>query len=142
MFILFTSAVVAQNNTEVPEVNTNNATNSYNKISVSEPQQDTVKVLEQIELENASKKSKSVSKDYKGAATKAEAADAESIQTISTSFTYSKQQSSNQRTQRSPSAVQQKQMDYVVDQLEENSPESFEYNYFKYVAGNYDVSLI
>lgn len=140
MLVLLSATAIAQNNTQVPEVNSNKATNTYN--SISEPQQDSVKVLQELEIENATKKSKSATKDYKGAATKAEAADAESIQTISTSFTYSKQQSSNQRTQRSPSAVQQKQMDIVVDQLEENSPESFEYNYFKYVAGNYDVSLI
>ena len=47
-----------------------------------------------------------------------------------------------QRTRRSPSAVQQAQMNAVVSSLENNSPNSFEYHYFKYLSGNYDISLI
>lgn len=146
LILLFISAsTVAQNNTQVPEVNNNSTKNSYNTISTGEPQQDSVKILEELEIENTTKKAKSVSKEYKGSADKSiksEASDEMSEKAVSSSFTYTKQQSSSQRTQRSPSAIQQKQMNQVVDQLEENSPESFEYNYFKYVAGNYDVSLI
>ena len=33
-------------------------------------------------------------------------------------------------------------MDNLVESLEKNAPESFEYHYFKYVAGNYNVVLI
>jgi len=53
-----------------------------------------------------------------------------------------KASSNVQRTQRSPNLIQQMEMDKVVSSLEANSPNSFEYHYFKYVAGNYDISLI
>jgi hypothetical protein len=33
-------------------------------------------------------------------------------------------------------------MNLVVDDLEQNAPQSFEFHYFKYVAGNYNVELI
>jgi hypothetical protein len=46
-----------------------------------------------------------------------------------------------QRKQRSPSMEQQVEMDAAVEYFEINDPSSFEYNYFKYTAGNYDVSL-
>ena len=49
--------------------------------------------------------------------------------------------SSKQRNQRSPNAVQQKSMDEVVNYFEVNSPNSFEYHYYKYTAGNYNLSL-
>jgi hypothetical protein len=49
--------------------------------------------------------------------------------------------SSKQRNQRSPSDNEQERMDEVVKYFEVNSPNSFEYHYFKYTAGNYDVSL-
>ena len=55
-------------------------------------------------------------------------------------FEYSKKRSSVQRTQRSPSVSQQAEMDNAVGYFEENSPSSFEYHYFKYTAGNYDLN--
>jgi len=58
----------------------------------------------------------------------------------SSKFKSSKKQSSYQRTQRSPSELQQKEMNNAVVYFEENSPNSFEYHYFKYVSGNYDVA--
>ncbi len=45
-----------------------------------------------------------------------------------------------QRTSRSPSAVQQFQMDQNVADLKRKAPESFEYHYFSYVSGNYDTA--
>lgn len=66
----------------------------------------------------------------------------EEVQSVSYEFNYSKQQSSTQRTQRSPNAIQQKTMNEAVDYFEENSPNSFEYHYFKYTSGNYDISRI
>ena len=58
----------------------------------------------------------------------------------SNKFNYSKKQASYQRTQRSPSELQQEEMNNAVDYFEDNSPNSFEYHYFKYVSGNYDVA--
>lgn len=69
-------------------------------------------------------------------------ASSEMYEQTSYGFTYSKQQSSVQRSQRSPSADQQLQMDQAVGFFESNSPNSFEFHYFKYVSGNYDVSLV
>jgi len=57
-------------------------------------------------------------------------------------FKVSKKKSSSQRYQRSPSIEQQQSMDDAVGYFAENAPESFEYHYFKYTAGNYDVSLV
>lgn len=45
-----------------------------------------------------------------------------------------------QRKQRTPSFGQQQQMNDIVGYFETNAPASFEYNYFKYISGNYDVS--
>jgi|GEM_PF-1139810 len=47
-----------------------------------------------------------------------------------------------QRTQRNPSAQDQLKMDKNVRLLEQLAPESFEYNLYAYISGNYDVSRI
>lgn len=60
----------------------------------------------------------------------------------SSGFSYSKKQASIQRSQRSPSFDQQMQMDLAVDYFETNSPNSFEFHYFKFVSGNYDIDLV
>jgi hypothetical protein len=57
-------------------------------------------------------------------------------------FSTTKQKASVQRLQRSPSIEQQVQMDEAVGYFEVNSPNSFEFHYFKYASGNYDISLI
>lgn len=57
-------------------------------------------------------------------------------------FSYAKDQSAQQRMQRTPSPEQQQEMDDAVGYFETNAPNSFEHHYFKYVSGNYDVSLI
>lgn len=48
-------------------------------------------------------------------------------------------QSTYMRSQRTPSVTQQKQMDEAVKQLEKEDVKSFEYNFFKYVSGNYNT---
>lgn len=50
-------------------------------------------------------------------------------------------QSSYMRTQRTPTAKQQEQMDEAVQELKKTQPKSFEYHYFTYVAGNNNVDL-
>ena len=64
----------------------------------------------------------------------------DSYKSVSSTFKYSKKKASYQRTQRTPSALQQEEMNNAVGYFEENSPNSFEYHYFKYVSGNYDVA--
>jgi hypothetical protein len=56
-------------------------------------------------------------------------------------FYSTKISSSSQRTQRTPSTSQQAQMDETVNYFKRHSPESFEYHYYSYVAGNYSVEL-
>jgi len=53
-----------------------------------------------------------------------------------------KSASTVQRTQRSPSVAQQSKMNEAVTNLEEVAPNSFEYHYFKYAAGNYNTELV
>ena len=102
--------------------------------------------LEEQKIQSSSKKYKSLeSKQEKGLSDKdAEQSSSQSqkVSQSAVSFTLTKQQSSTQRTQRTPSAAQQSQMNQVVVDLEQNAPESFEFHYFKYVAGNYNVALI
>jgi hypothetical protein len=57
-------------------------------------------------------------------------------------FSQVKVQSSSQRDQRTPTLLQQTQMSEIVDYFKKNAPESFEYHFYKYVAGNYSLSLI
>lgn len=51
-------------------------------------------------------------------------------------------QSQYMRTQRTPTVQQQSQMDAAVANLEKIDDKSFEYNYFKYVSGNHDISRV
>ncbi|MFT5780102.1 MAG: hypothetical protein ACI837_003063 [Crocinitomicaceae bacterium] len=66
---------------------------------------------------------------------------AEAYKSSAYTFTITNERANTQRMQRSPSVEQQIQMDEAVDYFETNAPSSFEHNYFKYAAGNYDVSL-
>lgn len=63
------------------------------------------------------------------------------MRNVSTGFSSTSVNSDMQRTSRSPSYQQQIQMDQAVNYFQENAPTSFEYHYFKYVAGNYNVDL-
>lgn len=60
----------------------------------------------------------------------------------SSSFEISRSEATIQRTQRSPSEGQQLEMNNAVDYFEQTAPESFEYNYYRYAAGNYNTSLV
>ncbi len=63
------------------------------------------------------------------------------MEKVSVGFSSSNTDSDRQRSSRSPSYQQQMMMDQAVDYFQVNAPESFEHHYFKYVAGNFDVSL-
>lgn len=142
-------SLLAQNTNE-PEKN--NTESIQNTISTGETFTDTT-TLNDIQIrqvpQQSEKKSKVSNKDVK---TKSEmpayeesskqAEGTRSISSMSGSFNATKVQSSTQRTQRTPTPAQQQQMNVVVDALEESAPESFEYHYYKYIAGNYNVALI
>lgn len=64
----------------------------------------------------------------------------QSYKAVESNFNLNKVQSTNQRTQRSPSVSQQNEMNNAVKFFETNSPNSFEHNFFYYVSGNYDIS--
>jgi hypothetical protein len=143
-----------QNENSAPATNNylfNNSSNS-NTIQLAVP----LKIEDEIEMDSVQVeelKIQSSSKKYKSLESKQEKilldkdvdqsiSQSQKVSQSTVSFTLSKQQSSEQRTQRTPTVAQQKQMNQVVDDLQQNAPESFEFHYFKYVAGNYNVSLI
>lgn len=144
-FILFILLFVSsfgfsQNNNQEPSKNENAIS-----LPLEEKEMDTLQ-LKDIETKSSSKKSKSETKEksqaYDNDLNAPSKAENFNSAASTSSFSISKSQASTQRTQRSPTISQQQQMNSVVQNLEENSPESFEYHYFKYVAGNYNVELI
>jgi hypothetical protein len=109
---------------------------------------DTVVVLEELQVKPESVKSgrkKMKAASYERSATPSKEVSVVKdmkVQKASAGFTQSKSMSSNQRVQRTPTAVQQQAMDDAVVSLEKTAPNSFEYHYYKYAAGNYDISLV
>lgn len=170
LFTLFSLLGVAQNENELlNNTNSNTNINNYgNEVIII----DTSAVQKEVELdedlngrtrklEKEVKKRKGKDKSASGYSSNAPApvetksledvealSPAPSIQSSqeynSTSYGFSttKQKASVQRSQRSPSMEQQVQMDEAVGYFEVNSPNSFEFHYFKYASGNYDISLI
>jgi hypothetical protein len=67
---------------------------------------------------------------------------AASVQSASQSFTQSRTTAAQSRSQRTPSVQVQNQMNEVVEQLSVTAPESFEYHFYSYQAGNYNIDLI
>lgn len=143
-----------QNENSAPATNNNLFNNSSNSNTIQlavpssiedEYEKDSIQV-EDLKIQSSSKKYKSLeSKQEKALLDKdveQSISQSQKVSQSSVSFTLSKQQSSSQRTQRTPSAAQQAQMNQVVNDLEQNAPESFEFHYFKYVAGNYNVALV
>ncbi|MGV3631495.1 MAG: hypothetical protein ACO1O6_09815 [Bacteroidota bacterium] len=131
-FIISASYAQIQENTIRVPANTNSVNNE-----LTEPQQDTTV----IELENVHKST------YKKTDTKTKEAgklqqSQESFDAKSSSFKQVKSNAATQSTQRSPSPEQQSEMNNTVNFYGSNAPNSFEYHYFKYVAGNYNVTLI
>lgn len=138
LVVCFTVAAQAfgQSNTNVP-TNTNNGvlqnnssvTEEEEKIRLEVPATNTMPdLMREAEQASPRKKEKmSVSK--------------ESSISSSGKFSNSRKIASTQLTSRSPSPMQQQEMDEAVGFYKANAPESFEYHYFKYAGGNYDISL-
>lgn len=59
-----------------------------------------------------------------------------------TSFLKNKKLAATQITSRTPTLDQQTEMNLAIDYYKLYAPESFEYHYFTYIAGNYNLDLI
>lgn len=134
----------SNNNENVPATNSNTFTPDVKFIKVEVdtlvPQEESFKEVEKKQDKAVSKKTKSPSES--------ESLNEESIQssaavseTAVKSISISKIQASQNRTQRSPSPQFQQQMDDGVKTLEAHAPESFEFHFYKYLAGNYNIQL-
>ncbi len=66
---------------------------------------------------------------------------ATSAEKSNTMFSSSRKTASTQLTSRSPSTLQQEEMNQAINFYKINAPESFEYHYFTYTAGNYNIEL-
>ena len=126
-----------QENTVKPQVTNTNNSNSANELKL-----DTATVIELEDL-NKSIYKKTESKKAKESTKQEESIHIQqSFDAESTSFKQVKGKAATQSTQRSPSPEQQTEMNRTVSFYGANAPNSFEYHYFKYVAGNYNVTLI
>jgi hypothetical protein len=129
---------------EEPSIEKNGVTNS-NNLNTPIPVQPGVVEEERNESiekttilkEKEIKESRPISK----ASLKQKDANTQTIQVSSAKFSTQKKQAATQVTSRSPSLQQQEEMNSVVQNLEQYAPQSFEYNYFKYVSGNYNTAL-
>lgn len=146
VFLFFTCGAIAQANEERQPTNYNsNSVNAPASITISsEMAVDTVAV----ETESKSKKNsgavrtKSIEKASQADYNKIDASEAVTVQSAAQSFSISKSSATQNRSQRTPSAQTQKQMNEAVEQLSYTAPESFEYHFYSYQAGNYNTDLV
>jgi hypothetical protein len=149
LIILFLSCGVSAQAVEENQPVYNNTSNSVNAPATitisSEGLTDTLS----IEMESKSKKNsgkvraKSTIDDLdQDDQKKEESSSAPSVQSATQSFSVSKSSAAQSRTQRTPNAQTQIKMDEAVDQLSVTAPESFEYHFYSYQAGNYNIDLV
>jgi hypothetical protein len=115
---------------------------------------------ETIEMKSIDRKNKATNKSSESRMNRDELKDSESLKYEKNSFEIDSQTQFQQKQQvleksfiqnnnaaryqeqsRSPSSLQQLEMDNIVDQYSAGAPNSFDYHFFKYLAGNFDVSL-
>lgn len=145
VFLFFTCGAFAQAVEEKQPTNYNsNSVNAPVSITVA-PEMAADTVL--MESESKSKKNsgairtKSVNKPVQAEYDKLDASGA-AVQSASQSFSVSKSSASQNRSQRTPSVQTQNQMNEAVEQLSFTAPESFEYHFYSYQAGNYNIDLV
>lgn len=114
----------------------NNNNSQQNTSIPEEPQMDSTNVKFELDKSPKTKKKSAAQKEDLNTLKDTYSTNQEST------FYSVKSSASSQNTQRSPSINQQTQMDNLVNYYFTNAPTSFEYNYFKYLAGNYNVDLI
>ncbi|MEN9399493.1 MAG: hypothetical protein RL632_594 [Bacteroidota bacterium] len=144
LFLLIGLRLSAQSiNTNLAPQNNNNAV--IPNESLNEEKMDTVSMKSEQEKREESIQQKKQSVQLKDDASTSfgySTGVSQQIQQTSTLFVTTRQQASTQRTQRTPSAVQQEQMNQYVLLLSQAAPESFEHHYYSYLAGNYNIELI
>ena len=144
-FLLIGLSISAQsiNTNNAPQSGSNNAV--IRTESLNEEEIDTVSIYDEQEKREESIQLKKQSVQFKDDASTSvgySTGVSQQIQQTSTLFTTTRQQASTQRTQRTPSAIQQEQMNQYVSLLAQAAPESFEHHYYSYLAGNYNIELI
>ncbi len=127
-----TNLVIAQANTNTTIQNNNsNATNSKEEIIIAPS---SVPEEKENDLEEVTLKKTVVSE---------KSANSKQIEMkTNTSFLKNKKLAATQITSRTPTLEQQAEMNTAIDYYKLNAPESFEYHYFTYIAGNYNLDLI
>lgn len=130
-FIFFTSFWAQEQGKGNVPPSTNNS-NYSNKLEPASEEQIEEKELEEIQLQKADSKKEKSPKPQR----------TDAIQQSATQFQQYQTQSTYMRSQRTPSSTQQSQMDQAVKKMELENNTSFEYNFFKYVSGNYNISWI
>lgn len=127
-----TNLVFAQANVNTTIQNNNsNATNSKEEIIIapSSVPEEKENDLEEVTL--------------KKTVTSEKSANSKQIEMkTTTSFLKNKKLAATQITSRTPTMEQQAEMNTAIDFYKLNAPESFEYHYFTYAAGNYNLDLI
>jgi hypothetical protein len=148
VFIFSLFQLNGQSNTNTPPVEKNNSNtlNVQPVMTEEEQQADTLIQLNEapaVKTESVSKKSE-MKKEKSMVLPDAQQAPSSSFIQTSAVQQYSsvKSVSAKSRTQRTPSTEYQQQMDMAVQQLSISAPESFEYNFFRYQAGNYNTELV
>ena len=147
IFLLFFGPVVYAQSTitnTAPQINSNN--NVMQSESIQEQAIDTVSFKNELEKREESiqqKKQTEKLKDLNTTSTYGYTVETtQQLQQVSGLFTATRQQASTQRTQRTPNTAQQQQMNQYVQLLSQAAPESFEFHYYTYIAGNYNMALI
>lgn len=133
------------NNPEnVPATNSNTINHDLKVIKLDAdtlvPQEESLKEIQIKKEKTVSKKSNS-REDAESYNDKSIQATSVASESAVKSISVSKTQATQNRTQRSPSPQFQQQMDDGVKTLEVYAPESFEFHFYKYIAGNYNVQL-
>ena len=144
--LLFGSSVYAQS------INTNAAPQSNSNMNVNQSESLEEQVIDTVSFKNEQekreesiqqKKQTEKLKDLNTTDTYGYTSEVtQQLQHVSGLFTATRQQASTQRTQRTPNAEQQQQMNQYVALLSQAAPESFEFHYYTYIAGNYNSELI
>lgn len=126
-----------QNNTPAINVQSNtNSTNNGTNFQLNSTVMDSVVFKESDKNVTTSKKLKTKSESDTN---KEEAVKIQQKQAVSSKFVATKVVSSTQRTQRTPTPVQQATLDEQVQELKAIDSSSFEYNLYNYSSGNYNV---
>lgn len=144
LFIVFIFFICGAKAQAVKETQSNNTAAPASVNTSSEMMVDTVSVETEIKSKKSSvsPRSKSMEKSVEMDTKKSEVSGSAQMQTAVQSFSTTKSSAAQNRTQRTPSVQNQSKMNEAVELLSVTAPESFEYHFFSYQAGNYNTDLI